>query len=79
MTRRTILLYWTLLLVPTLFISAAALQALRNEGDRLSRQADEALRERAASLERTIRSTVQGKEDEIMNALLRLPPAGRLG
>ena len=57
-TRRIILIYWFLLIVPTLVIGIWALKLLSHEQDRLKAQALSALTQRAESMAETLEITV---------------------
>ena len=71
-TRRIILIYWFLLIVPTLVIGIWALKLLSHEQDRLKAQALSALTQRAESMAETLEITVAEVEDALSRSLLAL-------
>lgn len=78
MNRRYVILYWLLLLIPTLVISAFLFQTLRQERTRIVQAAYETARNRAQTIAETIRLTTRGVEHTIIQALLLLPADDRL-
>jgi signal transduction histidine kinase len=73
MRKRSIILYWLLLLVPTILIGTAALQLLRHEQERIDQQARFSAQERAQAIGDTLQLTVGAIEDELTEALQRIP------
>ncbi len=77
MTKRSIILYWLLLLVPTLAIAVAVFQLLGHEQERIERQALQSARDRAVAIAETMQITIEAVEDDLAEAL-RSIPLGRL-
>ena len=73
MHKRSIILYWLLLLAPTILIGTAAFQLLRHEQERLDKQARFSAQERAQAIGDTLQVTVGAIEDELTDALQRIP------
>lgn len=73
MNRRYVILYWLLLLIPTLVISAFLFQTLRQERTRIVQAAYETAQDRAQTIAETIRLTTRGVEHTINQALLLMP------
>jgi len=71
---RSIVFFWALILVPTLFMSGAAYRLLSHEQDRISRSAQEALMERAAAISETIHLTVDTVKDNLVQSLMAIDP-----
>lgn len=69
MKRRSIILYWLLLLVPTLLIGAAGIQLLRHEQERLNQVERSSALDRAEALAETLQITVEAVEYDIAEAL----------
>jgi signal transduction histidine kinase len=74
MRKRWILIYWLLLLVPTAVIGAAAFDLLSHEQQRIAQQARDAIEDRARALAETLQLTVEAVEEELTQALERIPP-----
>ena len=73
MKRRFIILYWLLLLIPTLVISVVLFELLRHEQDRIARQAISSARERTETIAETLQVTVESVEDELSVGLRNIP------
>jgi signal transduction histidine kinase len=73
MRKRSIILYWLLLLVPTILIGITAFQLLRHEQERIDKQARFSAQERAQAIGDTLQVTVGAIEDELSEALHRIP------
>ncbi len=73
MTKRAIITYWLLLLVPTAVIATAAFQLLHHEQERINQQARLSARERAQAVGDTLLITVEAVEDELTRALRAIP------
>lgn len=71
---RTIIFFWSLILVPTLIMSGVAYRLLSHEQDRISRSAHEALMERAAAISETIHLTVDTVKDNLVQSLMAIDP-----
>ena len=74
MKKRSIILYWLLLLVPTLLITVAAFQMLRHEQKRINEQARSSALDRVRAIADTVKITVADVEDGLTEALRRIPP-----
>jgi signal transduction histidine kinase len=72
MHKRSIILYWLLLLLPTVLIGAAAFQLLRHEQERIDQEARLSAQERAQTIGDTLQVTVGTVEDELTEALRRI-------
>ena len=72
MHKRSIILYWLLLLVPTILIGAAAFQLLRHEQERIDKLARFSAQERAQAIGDTLQITVGAIEDELTEAMRRI-------
>ncbi len=73
MHKRSIILYWLLLLVPTVLIGAAVFQLLRHEQERINQQAQSSAQERVQAIGDTLQVTIGSVEDELTEALLSIP------
>jgi signal transduction histidine kinase len=71
-TSRTILIYWFLLIVPTLVIGVWALKLLSHEKDRLKIQAVASLTERARTMADSLEFTVADVEEALTRSLLTM-------
>ncbi len=76
MKKRSIILYWLLLLVPTFVIGVFAFQLLRHEQERMNREMRFSARDRAQAIAETLQITVSAVEDELSEALCRIQGAG---
>lgn len=77
MSKKSIIIYWLLLLVPAVLISVAAVRLLSHEQERISQAQRETILTRARAVAETIQLTVQAVEDELTLSLKEIPP-GRL-
>lgn len=77
MKPRAIVLYWLLLLVPTLLIGGISFNLLRHEQARIARASEEAARERAAGVVESIQLAIEELRRQIGENLALLP-ASRL-
>jgi len=73
MTKRTIFIYWLLLLLPTAFISTAAYKLLRHEQARINQEARLSARDRVQAIGDTLQVTVEAVEDELTTTLKAIP------
>jgi len=73
-SKRSIILFWALILVPTLILSAFALRLLSNEQKRINQTGINTLTDRAQTISETIHLTVQTVQDNITASLLNLRP-----
>jgi len=76
-TRRIILIYWFLLITPTLVIGIWALKLLSHEQDRLKAQALSSLAQRAETMAETLEITVADVEDALSRSLLSMDGSRR--
>lgn len=74
MKRSLILLYWLLLLVPTLWVGALTLDLLQHEEERVALAEHQAARGRVGSLADNLAAAVQDVEDGLILALTDLGP-----
>lgn len=72
--KRLIILFWVLLMVPALIISAAALRLLLHEQERINRSVLVSLTDRARSVALAIHETVRGVEERLSQALVEIDP-----
>lgn len=73
MKLRVIILYWLLLLVPTLIIGAAGVLVLRDEEERLIQVQRSSARDRATAIADSVQITVEAVERNLAAALFRIP------
>jgi signal transduction histidine kinase len=73
MTKRSIILYWLLLFIPTLALGIAGFHLLRHEQERINQAARTSALERAQTLAETLQAGVGAMEDELRQALQRIP------
>lgn len=69
----SILIYWILLLVPTVIIGAAAFRLLLHEQERINRAAVSSASDRADAIAETIRITIEEVEEELTQSLFQIP------
>jgi signal transduction histidine kinase len=74
MKTRSIVLYWLLVLLPTLLVAGAVVRLLRLEEDRIVRQASSAALDRATTIAETIQVTVETVQENLTAALREIPP-----
>ena len=77
MKRRSIIIFWLLLLLPTLVVGAAAFKLLRNEQRRINQEVRLSAQDRAHDIGDSVQLTVEAVEDGLTEALKRIP-AGKL-
>jgi len=77
MKRRSIIIFWLLLLMPTLVVGAAAFKLLRNEQRRINQKVRLSAQDRAHDIGDSVQLTVEAVEDGLTEALKRIP-AGKL-
>jgi len=73
MNKRSVLLYWALLLIPTVLIGVAGTRLLSSERERWDQMERASALERARAIAQTIGVTVDGIEREITDGLLAIP------
>ena len=71
-TRRSILIFWTLILVPALIMAGAAFTLLRHEEERLSASMADALGDQARTLAQTLELTVTTVQDNLTQSLIAM-------
>ena len=69
MKKRSIILYWLLLLVPTFVIGIFAFRLIRHEQERIDQEVRFSARDRAQVIAETLQLTVAGVEDGLSEAL----------
>ena len=69
-SRRSIIVFWALFLVPTLIIALIALQLLSHEQERINQSAINALSQRAKAVAQTIHITIETIQDNLQQSLL---------
>ncbi|MBI9092056.1 MAG: HAMP domain-containing histidine kinase [Desulfobacterium sp.] len=72
--KRSIAIYWALLLIPTLIMVVVAFRLLSHEQERISRQALELASGRGQAICETIHITVEGVEDSLTASLVAIDP-----
>jgi signal transduction histidine kinase len=73
-SKRSIIIFWALILVPTLIMAIAAVRLLSHEQDRISRSAMDSLSQRAQTISETIHFTVEAVQENLTRSLLALDP-----
>ncbi len=73
MRRRSIIIFWLLLLVPTLVVGAAAFKLLHNEQRRINQEVKLSAQDRAHVIGDSLQLTVAAVEDGLTEALKRIP------
>ena len=73
MKKRSIILYWLLMLIPAVAICLAAVKLLVHEQERISRLAQASRLERAGAIAETLRITIATVEHELRQALHDIP------
>lgn len=74
MRKRTIIIYWCLLIIPSLVIGVSAVRLLRSEQARMIHEKRLTIQERARAVGDTLRLTVGAVQDELTNAMGRISP-----
>ena len=69
-SKRSIIIFWALFLVPTFIIAGIAARLLSHEQDRINRSAIHALSERANAISDTIHLTVEAVQENLTQSLL---------
>ncbi|WP_022665039.1 sensor histidine kinase [Desulfospira joergensenii] len=73
-SRRIILLFWALFLVPALILALVAFQLLSHEQDRISRATVNAMADRARAVCETLHLTMETVQDRMTRSLLDIEP-----
>jgi len=71
-SKRSIILFWALFLVPTLIMAVVAFRLLSHEQERISQSAIRTLSERAKTIAETIHLTVEAVQENLEQSLLAL-------
>ncbi len=71
--KKKIIVYWLLLLIPTILIAGIAFQLILHEQDRIDRAAISSLSERVVAVSDAIQITITGIESELTASLFRIP------
>lgn len=74
-SRRSIIFFWGLFLIPTLIMAGAAAKLLFHEQERIGDATLLALTERAEVVSRSVHLTVETVKENLIGALIRIPPA----
>ncbi len=72
--KKSIIIFWALFLVPTLFMAAIAARLLFHERDRINNLALVSLTERATVISQNIHLTVEAVQESLTRSLLDIPP-----
>ncbi|MCP4682204.1 MAG: hypothetical protein GY864_07710, partial [Desulfobacterales bacterium] len=75
MNKRLIILYWMLLLIPTIVISISVFHLLGHEQERINHAARSSAMERASSIAETLQVTIDAVEDELTETMFQIPAA----
>lgn len=73
-SKRSIITFWALILVPTLVMTVAAFRLLSHEQDRINASAIHALQERAKTICETIHLTIETVQENLRLSLLEIEP-----
>ncbi|MBN1663714.1 MAG: hypothetical protein JW943_08940 [Deltaproteobacteria bacterium] len=73
MNKRSIIIYWLILFVPTVAIGVAAFHLLSHEKERMEQAARSSSYERARLLSEHLRLSVNAAEEQLMHSLRRIP------
>ncbi len=73
MTNKKIIIYWLLLLVPTILIVGIAYQLILHEQERIDRSAIYSLSERVSTVSDVIQKTIADIESELATSLFKIP------
>ncbi len=71
-SKRSIIIFWALFLVPTLIIAIIAFKLLSHEQERINRSAIDALSQRATLISETIHLTIETVQDNLTKSLFGL-------
>ena len=64
-TKRSIIVFWALFLMPTLIIAGIAFKLLSHEQERINQSAINALSQRAKAISQTINITIETIQDNL--------------
>ncbi|MBU2455968.1 MAG: hypothetical protein KJ668_21880, partial [Proteobacteria bacterium] len=73
-SKRSIIIFWALVLVPTLIMAMVAFKLLSHEQERISQSAIHALSERAKTISETIHLTIEAVQENLQQSLLDIDP-----
>lgn len=71
-SKRSIIIFWALFLVPTLILAVVSFQLLSHEQERMNRSTQQALLERATTISETIHLTVEAVQENLTQSLMAL-------
>jgi len=71
-SKRSIIVFWVLFLVPTLIIAGIALKLLTHEQERINKAAINALSQRAETISQTIHITIDEVMENLKQSLLAI-------
>jgi len=72
--RPSILIFWTLLLIPTLILAGVAFRLLSHEQERIRRNSADALLDQARVIARSIDLSLETVQENLTGSLLDIPP-----
>ena len=78
MKKRSVIIYWLLMLIPAVAICLAAVKLLVHEQERITSLARDSRHERARSIAETLQITIDTVEDELRQALFEIPANRRV-
>ena len=73
MEKRSVLLYWLLILIPAIIISSVSFRLLYHEQERVNRLAISAAEDRTRAIAETLQLTIEAVEEELTRSLLNIP------
>ncbi len=71
-SKRSIIIFWALFLVPTLILAVVSFELLSHEQERMSRSTQQTLLERAITISETIHLTVEAVQENLTQSLMAL-------
>jgi signal transduction histidine kinase len=78
MKTRSIIVYWLLLLVPTVAIAVAAFHVLSREQERITHETTAAARDRARAIAENLSASISNMKDDFTDALREIPDGSEL-
>ncbi len=78
MKKRSVFLYWALLLIPAVFMGVVGVRLLASEQERRDQMERSSALEAARAVAQTIRITMEGLEQQIIDGLITIPRETRL-
>lgn len=76
MKRRTIVVYWLLLLIPTMIVGLAAFRFLRHESERVRQRARSSAEDRVRTIADSLKVAISAVEEELTEQLRSIPAEG---